>query len=424
MSASVREKPQSGAPRPAEPLFRSFFMGGFECSTHQLATGRRLDLVHSTQHDRFCELDYRRMVNLGLKVAREGLRWHLIERRAGQYDFSTVDPIVQAAKATGVQVIWDLCHYGWPDDIDIYKPEFVRRFARMAKAFAQWFSNETDDLPVITPINEISFFAWAGGETGYMNPYCKGRSFELKVQLARAAIEGMEAIWSVVPNARFTIVDPIVHVIPHPNRPEDNAAAAAHRAAQFQGWDLLAGRLWPQIGGDEKYLDLIGINYYPDNQWIKGFGLITREHPLYLPFSELICEIYQRYQRPLFIAETGAENRKRPEWLNYICNEVRTAMCRGVELKGICLYPILNHPGWDNDRHCHNGLWDYADDKGEREIYEPLAQEIKKQRDEFESESTRTQTRVALDEAFATQTSGAIPVMNLPKIASSRPRMG
>src|SRR5688572_11977554 len=281
MKPLTREGIDKSTNRTGGELFRSFFMAGFECSTHQLGTGRRLDLVHSTQHDRFCELDYRRMVEQGFKVAREGLRWHLIEKRAGQYDFSTVEPFVKAAQAAGVQVIWDLCHYGWPGDIDIFKPEFVRRFARMSKAFAQWLSNETDELAVLTPINEISFFAWAGGESAYMNPYCKGRSFELKVQLARAAIEAMEAVWSVIPDARFTIIDPIVHVIPHPNRPEDNGAAATHRAAQFQGWDLLSGRLWPQIGGDEKYLDVVGINYYPDNQWIKGFGLITRDHPLY-----------------------------------------------------------------------------------------------------------------------------------------------
>jgi hypothetical protein len=53
-------------------------------------------------------------------------------------------------------------------------------------------------------------------------------------------------------------------------------------------------------------------------------------------------------------------------------------------VKGICLYPILNHPGWEDDRHCHNGLWDYPDETGEREIYRPLAEELGKQSYEFE----------------------------------------
>jgi hypothetical protein len=55
-----------------------------------------------------------------------------------------------------------------------------------------------------------------------------------------------------------------------------------------------------------------------------------------------------------------------------------------VDLQGICLYPVVNHPGWDDDRHCHNGLWDYADDEGVRPIYVPLAREIERQRRAFQ----------------------------------------
>lgn len=39
----------------------------------------------------------------------------------------------------------------------------------------------------------------------------------------------------------------------------------------------------------------------------------------------------------------------------------------------------MNHPGWDDDRHCYNGLFDYADADGNREVYEPLAEEVTRQ---------------------------------------------
>src|SRR5438034_403745 len=94
----------------------------------------------------------------------------------------------------------------------------------------------------------------------------------------------------------------------------------------------------------------------------------------------MIKAVYQRYQRPLFIAETGIEDEARPAWLRYVCSEVRTAIAGGTPVEGICLYPIVNHPGWEDDRHCHNGLWDYPSDEGQREIYEPLAEELRKQR--------------------------------------------
>jgi hypothetical protein len=56
--------------------------------------------------------------------------------------------------------------------------------------------------------------------------------------------------------------------------------------------------------------------------------------------------------------------------------EARAAAAAGVPVEGLCLYPIIDYPGWGDDRHCYSGLWGYADDEGHREIYEPLAQEL------------------------------------------------
>ncbi len=39
--------------------------------------------------------------------------------------------------------------------------------------------------------------------------------------------------------------------------------------------------------------------------------------------------------------------------------------------------------GWDDEFHLHNGLWDYADEAGNREIYEPLADELRRQQGMF-----------------------------------------
>src|SRR3954468_24292403 len=85
----------------SQRLFRSFFLAGFECSTHKRESGERLDLVASTKHDLFCRQDYQRLVEQGILSAREGLRWHLIETRPGRLDFSTALPFVRAASETG-----------------------------------------------------------------------------------------------------------------------------------------------------------------------------------------------------------------------------------------------------------------------------------------------------------------------------------
>ena len=220
-----------------------------------------------------------------------------------------------------------------------------------------------------------------------MHPFVTGRGFELKVQLVRAAIAAMDAIWAVLPSARFVHVDPIIHVVASNQHPEEQPAAEAYRISQFQAWDMLGGRLWPELGGQDRYLDIIGVNFYPHNQWfynlknfrrIRKFTPLSRRHALYRAFREMLAEVYDRYHCPIFIAETGAENRMRADWLRYVCGETEAAILSGVPVIGICLYPILNHPGWVDDRHCHNGLWDYPDQRGQRKICAPLAKEIRR----------------------------------------------
>src|SRR5262249_39048313 len=222
---------------PRMPLLKSLFGGGFECSTHIRRSGQRLDLIAASAHDRFAQLDYARLRQQGMRFAREGVRWHLVEVTPGKYDFSSVTPIVRAARATNTQVIWDLCHFGWPDHLDIFKPEFVSSLAAYGAAFAQWLASEMNGPGFFVPVNEISFFSWASGDEGSMYPFVTGRGFELKAQLVRASIETMKAIWSVQPNARFAAIDPIIHVVASPRRPEDKIPAEEYRLSQFQAWD-------------------------------------------------------------------------------------------------------------------------------------------------------------------------------------------
>src|SRR5690606_40514078 len=138
-----------------------------------------LDLIAATGHDRNIEADYRQLADNGIRVARDGLRWHLIETSPGRYDWSSFLPMLHAARRNGIQVIWDLCHYGYPDDVDIWSPAFVERFARYASAVAQLMKDEGVDTPFYSPINEISFWSWAGGAEAYFDPCARGRGDEI-----------------------------------------------------------------------------------------------------------------------------------------------------------------------------------------------------------------------------------------------------
>ena len=150
--------------------FASFFLGGFESSTHRRADGRRLDLLAATRHDRFVVEDYQALAQHGISTVRDSLRWHLIETSPHRYDWSSVIPMLHAGRGCGTQIIWDLCHYGWPDDIDIWSPAFVDRFARFASAAATLIRDENDGGALYCPVNEMAFWAWAGAKSAASIP--------------------------------------------------------------------------------------------------------------------------------------------------------------------------------------------------------------------------------------------------------------
>jgi hypothetical protein len=118
----------------------------------------------------------------------------------------------------------------------------------------------------------------------------------------------------------------------------------------------------PELGGDPQYLDIIGVNYYHSNQW--EYLTNDRLHwhlgdPRRMPLHQLLAEVHQRYRHPFFIGETSHVGSGRGLWIREIAEEVCIARSQGIPVDGICLYPILDRPDWENERHWHNsGLWD------------------------------------------------------------------
>jgi len=353
--------------------FQSFWLGGFECSTHKRRDRRRLDVLHSTGHDVRAAEDYRLLAAHGMRTVRDGVRWHLIERRQGRFDWSSLLPMVQAAQSTGTQVLWDLFHYGFPNGVDVWKPAFVDRFAAFAAATARLIRDETDTVPYYVPVNEISFFAWVAGDVAAMNPFARGRGPELKAQLVRATIAAIEAIRAVEPRARFAVAEPLIKVHPRSRRAADVMSAAAYTDSQFEAVDFLAGKQRPELGGGPQYLDIVGLNFYDRNQWIDMAPPLMRGETGYTPLRELLAGVSARVERPLFIAETGTEGTARAGWLRYVAEEVFAARAAGFPVEGLCLYPVLSHLGWDDDRRCPNGLFEGFAPAAPRTVYEPLA---------------------------------------------------
>lgn len=376
--ATSTRRPTNGGGGGAR-LLSSFFLGGFECSSHRRRDGRRLDLVAQTRHDELVAQDYAMLADLGVRSVRDGLRWHLIEKSPGAFDWSSLLPMLRAARDRGTQVIWDLCHYGWPDDVDIWSPAFVDRFARYAGAATRLLRNEGFDAPLLSPINEISFWSWAGGEMGRFNPMGVKRGDELKRQLVRATIAGIDAIREVSPRARIVQIDPVIHVTAGIEQQQLRERAVAFNQIQYHAWDMIGGLAAPELGGSLDHLDIIGTNYYSDNQWFLDGPMISVGHPYYRPFREILVDTFCRYGRPILIGETGSEGDAQAAWLRYVMGEVRAALLAGVPIEGVCLYPVIHYPGWEDERVCATGLLLPADEDGRRPVDAALADEWRRQ---------------------------------------------
>jgi hypothetical protein len=212
-----------------------------------------------------------------------------------------------------------------------------------------------------------------------MNPFEAARGVELKAQLVRATIEAIEAVRAVAPRARFLQPEPVIRIVPSPEHPKTWRRVESDNLLQYQAWDMLEGRVWPSLGGHPRYLDIIGVNFYPNNQFTPEGDAVLVGDPRFTPFSRMLLDVWERYRHPMIVSEAGAEGDARAPWLRYVTDECVHALVEGCELHGVTLYPIVNHHGWADDRHCPNGLWDFADAHGQRAACEPLAAELRRQ---------------------------------------------
>ncbi|HEX6645317.1 MAG TPA: hypothetical protein VF037_11610 [Gemmatimonadales bacterium] len=369
-----------------DPLpLRSFWIGGFESACHINRAGKRLDLATATHHDRNAELDYRLMAAEGILTAREAVPWYRADR-AGCLDFTCIDPLLSAAERHGIQILWTLCHWGWPDELDPLSPEFVGRMARYARASALHIASRSEGPWWFTPVNEISFAAWAAGHVAYMHPFLSDASDAVKRQLVRAAIASMDEIWTVLPDARMLHTDPIIQVVTPRGRPDLAREAHDYTSAQYAAWDMLAGGLAPELGGHPRYLDVLAPNFYASNQWeLHGTALPWENGPRddrWVPLHEQLARLHRRYGRPMIIGETSHVGSGRAAWLREVTGEVVRAIELGVPLHGVCLYPLVDRPDWENADHWHrSGLWDVVPDAyGElrRVACEPCLAELRR----------------------------------------------
>lgn len=364
--------------------FRSFWMAGYECTDQMNYYGDRVDLLTTTSHLQMIDQDYKDLAPFNIKTVREGIRWSQVEKRPYEYDWTSVAQMIQSGKANGIQQLWDICHFGFADDLSPLHPKFAERFAALCRAFVIFYrSVNPDETLIVTPINEVSFISWLGGDEAATTPYAHKQGWDVKYGLMRAYIQGIIAMREVDPSVRIMTTEPLVQIVPEFDATEEEIQDAknAHES-QYQAVDILAGKLCPELGGSSDYLDILGFNYYYNNQWTRTTHHFMKwiDQPLdvrWRPFSSLMTEAYERYQRPVVLSETSHPKEDRPKWIKYVADESAILLQNNIPFWGVCIYPIIDRPDWDHlTVWHHSGLWDaefYPDELPRRVLFQEYA---------------------------------------------------
>ncbi len=311
-------------------IFRSFLQAGFECAAivwpRGPLKGRRQDMHEGTGHiGAAVRGHYERCKALGIQTFRSGIPWHKV-LLPGRWEEGPVHRAFQTAAEADVEVIWDLIHFGFPAGVSPFDPffpellaEFGRRVARIAKEYGQplW----------LCPVNEPSITAHFCGHNGQWGPGVRGKGYELKRKLARAQIETIKAVRHVDPDTRFLYCDPF-----------------EGGRWQFEALDILSGKVSPLLGGSLEFVDVVGVNHYPH---FRGPSI-----------ADCLVAVAERYSRPVVMSETSLHighphhggYPDKAAWLHYCLDQMALAERRGVTVKGLCWYPVIDSPAWNGRR--------------------------------------------------------------------------
>ena len=198
-------------------MFRSFFLAGFEGSTGYNRHGDWFDQVVATGHDRTVEQDYRDLAALGILSGAGIGALAAGGRRAGRYDFSSLDPFLDGGAPAP--------HRGDLGPVPLRLPQATSTSSRttaravrglLLRGGALYRHAQRWAVPVHAR-QRAELHGLRGGGEGLVCPASRGRGWELKVALCRAAIAGIEALWAACPGSRIVNVDPLCRVAASPS---------------------------------------------------------------------------------------------------------------------------------------------------------------------------------------------------------------
>ncbi|MFT4284985.1 MAG: family 1 glycosylhydrolase [Protaetiibacter sp.] len=334
----------------------------------QEGLGRRaLDEYALTQHyDRWSD-DLALAAEAGATSIRYGLPWHLVNPEPGRFVWDWADRVVDRMSELGLEVIFDLVHYGTPLWLDnqFVNRSYPDRIADYAAALATRYG---DRITAWTPLNEPQWTARRSGEMGVWPPELTGHDGYLQVMLAigRGICRSQQAIVEASP------VEPsFVHVEASFRYPRLEGEQSIERdlldERRFLALDLVTGRVddahplaaylasrgvtdadlaW--FAENRVSPDVIGVNYYPMWSTFEYRGESGTERDDGVAGLDDVLRTYAaRYDRPVMVTETSYEGTmpERAAWLADSLDTIRRLRSE-IDVVGYIWWPFFDQIKW------------------------------------------------------------------------------
>jgi beta-glucosidase len=361
-----------------------YWMVGIENSVVPDIAADELAWTHHRQRWRE-DLDL--AAGLGITHIRYGTPWTDIHVTPDTFDWNWTDEVVEHLQTLGLEPIWDLVHFGAPSWLqggmrDKDYPEAVSHYSsELAKRYKGIISK-------YTPFNEPYAAAVLRGGIGGWPPFEKGREGFLRstapivegmrrtVQCLRVIDPNIE-IWQNDPVDRFTPAVPELAELAHELTLEryvafDLLEGLAVPDSEMYDWLLRCG--FPQdklelYAAEPTPVDVIGMDYYPGVEHVihpiiyeNGSSYYIRADREPLGIVGIARQYFERYGKPLYIAETSADD-KRAEWLAWSVAECARARTEGIPMLGYTWWPMFDHFDWNTGlinitgHRCPSGLY-------------------------------------------------------------------
>ncbi len=325
------------------------------------------DVLGTTHHYQFFKEDLAMVKQLGMKIIRYPIPWHLIESIKGSYDWAWMDQAMKEIQKLELTIIADPLHHtsfpawisGFSDsNFEVSYIKFIKSFAKRYPSvhFYTLFNEPTPTI--LFCAHDKVWHPFGEGPTSYV---------QMVKNVARTMCLAAQTLKELNSNIKFVHVDTCEH---HQALDEESIPFVRFlNERRFLILDLILGKvssnhsLWwylfqhgitvEDLAWFKHHaltIDYLGLDYYghSEHQYHRTGSYIPSLSPR--GFAEVAKDYWNHFGGiPLMLTETNIRGyiSDRISWLKFMLEQTEQLLKDGIDIRLFCWFPFLDSTDWD-----------------------------------------------------------------------------